>query len=109
MGQPQMREFRPLPAELEIEIVRTPASLGDHAKLLSEGFGFPREVADQIIRPALLEQPRVTVVVGRVDGEPVSTALSAVTDATAGVYNVATPERFRGKGYGEAMTAAAIA
>jgi predicted acetyltransferase len=31
-----------------------------------------------------------------------------VTGATAGVYNVATPQRFRARGYGEALTWAAI-
>jgi GNAT superfamily N-acetyltransferase len=48
------------------------------------------------------------VFVGRVDGEPVSCSLLSVTGETAGVYNVATPERFRGRGFGEALTWAAI-
>jgi predicted acetyltransferase len=67
------------------------------------------EIVDRLIRPALLDLADAAVLVGRVDDEPVSCSLLAVSGATAGVYNVATPERFRGKGYGEAMTWAAVA
>ena len=46
--------------------------------------------------------------IGRVDGQPVATALLAQTDETAGIYNVATLAEYRGRGFGEAATWAAV-
>lgn len=99
----------PLPAGLTIEIATSEATLRDHASMLRDGFGMPQEVVDRMIRPALLEEPNLAALVGRIDGEPVSCSLLGVTGRTAGVYNVATPARLRGKGYGEALTWAAVA
>jgi N-acetylglutamate synthase len=96
------------PAELSIETARTIDGLRDHAAMLGEGFGMPDEFVDRLIRPALLDVPNAVAFIGYVDGEPVSCSLLATTGTTAGVYNVATPERHRKKGYGEAMTWAAI-
>ena len=42
-----------------------------------------------------------------VDGEVASTAALIVSGDVAGIYNVATPERFRRRGLGEATTRAA--
>jgi len=100
--------MRPLLDGLSVEVVADEASLADHARLLTEAFEMPREVGDRFIRPALLETADFAVVIGRVDGEPVSTAAVAVSGSTAGVYNVATPKEFRGKGFGETLTDAAI-
>jgi GNAT superfamily N-acetyltransferase len=97
------------PTELDVRTATTEEELKDHAAMLRDGFGMPQEFVDRLIRPGLLAEPSLTVLVGYVDDEPVSCSLLAVTDATAGIYNVATPERFRRKGYGEALTWAAIA
>ncbi len=97
------------PAELSIEIATTEPDVRDHASMLRDGFGMPQEFVDRLIRPGLLEEPTIAVFVGRVDGTPVSCSRLATSGNTAGVYNVATPAAFRGKGYGEALTWAAIA
>jgi GNAT superfamily N-acetyltransferase len=99
----------PPPPELTIEIATTIDALVDHASMLRDGFGMPQPVVDQLIRPGLLDESRAAAFVGRVDGTPVSSSLLAVTGMTAGIYNVATPEPFRGKGYGAALTWAAVA
>jgi ribosomal protein S18 acetylase RimI-like enzyme len=96
-------------AELSIAIATSATELTEHASMLRDGFGMPQEVVDQLIKPKLLDVASVAVFVGRVDGEPVSCSLLSVTGSLAGVYNVATPQRFRGRGYGEALTWAAIA
>ena len=98
-----------LPGELTIEIATTEAHLGDHASMLRDGFGMSQEFVDRLIRPGLLDDPNLAVFVGRVDGSPVSCSLLAISEKTAGIYNVATPEPFRGKGYGAALTWAAVA
>jgi GNAT superfamily N-acetyltransferase len=97
------------PAELTIEIATTDEALRDHASMLRDGFGMPQDFVDRLVRHQLLHDPSIAPFVGRVDGTPVSCSLLAASGRTAGVYNVATPEAFRGKGYGEALTWAAIA
>ena len=97
------------PSELEIELVTTPDGVVDHASTLRDGFGLPAEVVDRLIDPALLDQPDAGVFVGRVDGRPVSCSLLVTSGPTAGVYNVATLGALRGKGYGAALTWAAVA
>ncbi len=97
------------PNGLRIEVATTAAGLADHAAMLSAGFGMPLEVADALIKPALLDLDDLCVLVGYVDGDPVSCSATSITGTTVGVYNVATPEHLRGRGYGEALTWAAIA
>jgi GNAT superfamily N-acetyltransferase len=109
MGMSVIREHPATPAELSIEIARTTDALQDHASMLGEGFGMPDEFVERLIRPALLDVPNAAAFVGYVDGQPASCSLLATSGTTAGVYNVATPERYRRRGYGEAMTWAAIA
>ena len=109
MGLDPIPECPPAPPELTIEIATTPEALVDHASVLRDGFGMPQHVVDRLIQRGLLDEPAAAAFVGRVDGTPVSSSLLAVSGTTAGVYNVATPEPFRGKGYGAALTWAAIA
>ena len=109
MGLDPLPECPPTPPELNIEIATTLDALVDHASMLRDGFGMSQDVVDRLIQPGLLDEPAAAALVGRVDGTPVSSSLLAVSGTTAGVYNVATPESFRKKGYGAALTWAAIA
>ncbi len=113
-GPPQMilapiNESPAPPAELSIGIVTDAGGLEQHAEMLRLGFGMPREVTDRLIGPGILRAPGVVVFVGTVDRAPVSCSLLSISGLTAGIYNVATPEAFRGRGYGEALTWAASA
>ena len=108
MGMNPIVESPESPADLNIAIATSATELAEHASMLRDGFGMPQEVVDQLIKPKLLHVDNIAVLVGRVDGEPVSCSLLSVTGSIAGVYNVATPQRFRGRGYGEALTWAAI-
>lgn len=109
MGMAPITEAPPAPPELDIEMITTTDGLRDHASTLRDGFGFPQHLVDRIIRPALLDLAEVAIFVGRVDGRPVSTSLMTTSGATAGINNVATVDTFRGKGYGAALTWAAVA
>jgi GNAT superfamily N-acetyltransferase len=94
---------------LEVRIAASLDELHDHATVVSGGFGMPIEVARAILGAALLDDPDAAIAVGYVGGRPVTTALLARSGDTAGVYNVATLDEHRGRGYGEAATWAVVA
>ncbi len=53
---------------------------------------------------AMLAHPDMFVYVGYTDGVPVTSGLGFRTGRTIGVYNIATVETARRRGYGAAMT-----
>jgi GNAT superfamily N-acetyltransferase len=109
MALPAIPEIPPLPDGLEITVVSDLAGLEVARDLGARGFGMPREFIDVLAAESMLDDPTVVMVTGSVDEVPVSTALVAVTGTTAGIYNVATPPEHRRRGYGEALTWAAVA
>ena len=109
MVLPVIDEIPLPPMELDVRIVNDPAGLQGHRRVVAGGFGMPPELAQVILGDGLLDDPDAAIAVGCLDGEPVATALLARTGDTAGVYNVATLDAFRGKGYGAAVTWAAVA
>lgn len=108
MGVAPIPPSPPAPADLQIDMATEAADVVAHGELLRVAFGVPHDVADLFAEPKLLDDDSLAVFVGRVDGVPVSCSLLAVSGHTAGVYNVATPAEFRGRGYGAALTWAAI-
>ncbi len=97
-----------LPGGLDIVVVRDHAAGATFRDLTARGFEMPPEFADRLASDATLAAPGIVPVLGTVDGEPVSIALVFVTGTTAGIYNVATPAEHRRRGYGAALTWAAI-
>jgi hypothetical protein len=71
------------------------------------GFGAPEAIFEPIYAADVFALDGFTGYVGRVGGEPVSTSVGYTVDDTVGIFNVATPEKHRGRGYGAALTAAA--
>ena len=59
--------------------------------------------------PTLLANPNARVYVGLDDGVPVATSMAFRTDEVLGIYNVATIESARGRGYETVMTWAVVA
>jgi predicted GNAT family acetyltransferase len=97
------------PAALFITRATDEARLADHRAVAAAGFGMPPEMVERLMPPALLANPDVRAYVGTEDGVPVAASLAVRTDEILGIYNVATVEAARGRGYGTAMTWAAIA
>jgi hypothetical protein len=58
--------------------------------------------------PAILEDPRMVLWLGRVDGKPVGAAMSYRTDDVVGIFGVTTIPSMRRRGYGTALTRAAM-
>lgn len=93
----------------EIRRVVDAAGLDDHLKTGAAAFGLPEDILRAVVVPALIDRPDTAIYVGYTDGAPVSTGLGARTDRTIGVYNIATIEPARGRGYGAAMTRRVVA
>jgi GNAT superfamily N-acetyltransferase len=93
----------PAPAELEILEVRSQALLSEFEQVSAEGFEaeLPRGGWHP---PAVLDDPRFRVWLGRVDGRPVGGAMAYVGDQVVGVYGVAVAPSARRHGYGAALT-----
>ncbi len=98
----------PPPAELSIEQANGPEDITDFVNVFSEGFGVPRVMAERVFTRVVLTAGVFGAVLGRVDGQAVTAASVTVSGTTAGIYNVATLAKHRGKGYGAAMTWAAM-
>jgi ribosomal protein S18 acetylase RimI-like enzyme len=74
---------------------------------VAAGFVAPEAIFEPLYTAEVFELDGFAGYVGRVGGEPVSTSVGYTVDDTVGIFNVATPEKHRGRGYGAALTAAA--
>ena len=83
-------------------------ALEDALTLMAESFGAPRDWFDELYTRDALDRAGGSAYVLRIDGRPVSTAVSVRTGDAVGIFNVGTPEGERGNGYGAVVTAAAV-
>ena len=81
----------------------------DHVETIANGFGIPLDLAESLIPATLAASGEYAGFIAHLDGIAVSTATLVVSDGVAGVYNVATPQAYRGRGFGGAATRAAVA
>jgi GNAT superfamily N-acetyltransferase len=98
----------PLPNDLEIRAASDAATFDDHVAVVVAGFGMPLELVRRFLGPQVLEIAGITLLVGYRAAEPVASSMAFVRDGTVGVYNVATVEAARRRGYGAALTRRAI-
>jgi GNAT superfamily N-acetyltransferase len=84
------------------------AETGIHAEICGAVFGLPEEVLAAFNGPEVLGAPGVRCYVGEFDGVAVTTGLGTTYGAYTGIFNIATPEEFRGRGYAAALTARAV-
>jgi GNAT superfamily N-acetyltransferase len=97
------------PPGLAIHEVRTPEQLAGFREVAFRGFGYPVAAAPLFLSERLRALPQVRLYAGSVDGAVVATSLLVSTGSVAGIYWVATLEEQRGRGYGAALTWAAVA
>jgi GNAT superfamily N-acetyltransferase len=98
----------PVPAELQIEHVDDPDALHDFELASAAGFGSEPQPRATWHAPAILDDPRFAILRGRVEGRTVATSMSFRDAGVLGVYGVATLPEARRRGYGAAMTSAAL-
>ncbi len=96
------------PDDLRIERVDDPARLDDFRFVMSAGYNLPSEFVDRLVPEAALHGNELAYFIGSVAEGPVACATLSVANSTAGIYNVATLDTHRGRGFGTAVTSAAI-
>jgi len=103
-----IREGPPPPGDLEIHAVQGPEDLAAFQRVAFEAFGLPAELGPAYLTEQLHRLPQVRFYLGRSGGEPVATSLLFMTGELAGIYWVATDAGKRTRGFGEALTWAAV-
>jgi hypothetical protein len=98
------------PPELEIVRVATAQQVEQLEAVSVRGFGTETDTIEPgtIHPPAILDDPRMVLWLGRVDGKPVGAAMSYRTDEAVGIFGVTTVASMRRRGYGTALTRAAM-
>ncbi len=97
------------PPELRIQRVRTPSDLVDFERASFEGYESTGTFEPgRTHAPASLDDPNMRYFLGRVDGQPVSASIAVVSDRVVGIFGVATVPAYRRRGYGTALTWAAV-
>jgi hypothetical protein len=96
--------------ELEIVRVTTAQEVEDLEAVSVRGFGNEDDtIAPGTIHPpAILDESRMVLWLGRVEGKPVGAAMSYRTDEAVGIFGVTTIASARRRGYGTALTRAAM-
>lgn len=113
-GYPPLMARLPAPLALTTDLrifeARDESTLRDFDEAMIHGYPIPELAfpADRITDERVLGGP-MRYYVGYQDDRPVACAAAYVGERELGVYMVATLPETRGKGYGAAMTAAAIA
>lgn len=104
-----LSDFSPAtPEGLEIEAVTDAEQLDAVAAVLGEAFGAPPEVARALNPDSMLEDDQMAWIVGLVEGEPAGCGQLLQTGDVAGVYSIAVREKFRRRGFGEAVSHAVL-
>lgn len=99
-----------MPAELEVVRVTTAQEVEELEAVSVSGFENEAATIEpgRIHPPAILDEPRMVLWLGRVGGKPVGAAMSYRTDEAVGIFGVTTIASARRRGYGSALTRAAM-
>lgn len=93
-----------VPPELEIVHVEDAATLREFEETAAAGFEAPIPDPFAMHAPAILDDPRFHLWLGRVGGRGAAVAMAYADEQVNGVYGVATVPELRRRGYGEALT-----
>jgi hypothetical protein len=99
-----------VPSELELVWATTPAEVEELEAVSVRGFENESATVERgtVHPPSVLDDPRMVLWLARVDGDAVGAAMSYRTDQAVGVFGVTTVASARQRGYGTALTRAAM-
>jgi ribosomal protein S18 acetylase RimI-like enzyme len=95
-----------LPDDVEVRAVEDVSAVADYGRVVALANDDPgeRERAPLLFRDEAIIAPHIAAFVTYLGGEPVACAMTLVSHRIAGVYYVATIERARRRGLGDALT-----
>jgi GNAT superfamily N-acetyltransferase len=98
------------PPDLEVVAVSTPAEVHEFEVVSVRGFGTEEDSIEPgaYHPPTVLDDDAMKMFIGRVDGLPVAAAMGYRMDDVVGVFGVTTIASARRRGYGTALTSAAM-
>lgn len=97
-----------LPAGFEVTQVANPAEFDVHLRTAADIAGVDPDLYATWLGAGIVDDPVAALFVGYAEGAPIATSMSIRTDHVIGIYNVGVSEAARRRGYGWAMTLAAI-
>jgi ribosomal protein S18 acetylase RimI-like enzyme len=106
---PEDASSRAVASDLDIREVADERTLADFHTVLAAGFGLPLDALRQAMGLDVLGSVAGGNFVGYSEGRPAAASVGWLDGRTVGVFNVATLEDFRHRGFGEAMTWRAVA
>lgn len=100
----------PTPPELELVRATTAEEVEELEAVSVRGFGNEEATIEPgtVHPPSILDEARMVLWLGRVNGKPVGASMGYRTDDAVGVFGVTTIASARRRGYGAALTAAAM-
>jgi ribosomal protein S18 acetylase RimI-like enzyme len=95
-----------LATEIDVRTVSTPEQVRDYGTIVAEANDDPgeRERAGLLFHDRTILAPHIAAFVAYLDDAPVSCAMTLASHGVAGVFYVATVERARRRGLGDALT-----
>jgi hypothetical protein len=97
-----------VPAGADLRTLESFTDLASALELLERGFGMPPALTRHLFPIRMFSLPGVATSILRADDVDVSTALGALDGDICGVFNVATPEEHRRRGFGAIATVHAV-
>lgn len=101
------RPVTPTPG-VRVSLATEAEPLRSAGRVFAEAFGLPEALFARLYEPTYVAGVDGSVILVLDDDEPVSTAIAWPVGDDVGIFSVATPERFRGRGFGAVATSAAI-
>jgi GNAT superfamily N-acetyltransferase len=99
---------RPNESALDIRAVSDDTTFDDFINVSAQSFGIPLDDARFMFPPSALQRPNVHYWVGYADGKPAACSHLLVLGHIASINIIGTLEAYRGRGFGAAITQAAV-
>jgi len=90
--------------DLDIRRVSSPEELAHAQEVIEKSYSLPVGSGPFVVTERLLKLPDTELFVGYADNQPACTSMLIKTGPVAGIYWVATLDRFRNHGFGKAIT-----